>query len=100
MCTKVHYAHMKRKPPLESHGIRLSPDAWRTIDRLAEEADVERTTWLRAQIESLLHDVPVTGVLGTAVALRTRHNRLTAPATGREKAEPLTARPQHQPSEG
>lgn len=52
------FVHMRKQDVLEAHGIRLKPDSWRKIERLAGHDDVDRTTWLREQIEALLSRVP------------------------------------------
>ena len=57
-CTGVHYACTMRNKPLESHGVRLSSETWRKIERLAEADDVDRTTWLREQVEALVSRTP------------------------------------------
>lgn len=49
---------MRKSDVLEAHGIRLRPASWRKIERIAQREEVDRTTWLREQIESLLARVP------------------------------------------
>lgn len=52
------FVHMRKSDVLEAHGIRLRPASWRKIERIAQREEVDRTTWLREQIESLLARVP------------------------------------------
>ena len=62
---------MRKADVLEAHGIRLKPDSWRKIERLANAEEVDRTTWLREQIESLLSrtaDVHITHENGRETA--------------------------------
>lgn len=45
--------------PMELNGIRLRPEAWRKIERLAKaNKKKDRSEWLREQIEALLSRTP------------------------------------------
>lgn len=46
------------KEPLESHGLRLLPQSWRKVERLARRKETDRSDWLRTKIEAVLELEP------------------------------------------